>query len=217
MSGPTINFHRRMRPRRAGLLAVLLLALTLFAPGSHAAQGSAADTVHGFYEALLGIMQHAQQLGQRGRYAALAPLIDKTFDVTYMTRVAVGSSWASFPETQQHQLRDAFARYMAATYADRFDGYAGEKLEVIGEQSLATGVLVRSQIIKSNGEPVKISYLMRRNGESWQIADVLFTDTISELATRRSEFSSILRSQGIEGLLATLSRKTDLLIAKAGS
>jgi ABC-type transporter MlaC component len=27
--------------------------------------------------------------------------------------------------------------------------------------------MVRSQIIKANGEPVKVDYMMRRSGESW--------------------------------------------------
>jgi ABC-type transporter MlaC component len=27
--------------------------------------------------------------------------------------------------------------------------------------------MVRSQIIKANGDPVKVDYMMRRNGEGW--------------------------------------------------
>jgi phospholipid transport system substrate-binding protein len=38
--------------------------------------------------------------------------------------------------------------------------------------------------------------------------------TISELATRRSEFSSIIRAQGIDGLLAVLDNKTERLAAQ---
>jgi ABC-type transporter MlaC component len=39
--------------------------------------------------------------------------------------------------------------------------------------------------------------------------------TISELATRRSEFASILRTRGINGLIAMLNTKADALSARA--
>ncbi len=79
------------------------------------------------------------------------------------------------------------------------------------EQPAAAGVMVRSQIIKANGEPVKVDYLMRRSGEAWLIADIYLDGAISEVATRRSEFAAILRSQGIDGLIAALNRKADML------
>ena len=87
-----------------------------------------------------------------------------------------------------------------------FDTYTGEKMQVTGEQASAGGTIITSQIVKSNGEPVNINYLMRQNGGGWQIADVYLNGTISELATRRSEFASILRTQGINGLIQQLNQ-----------
>jgi phospholipid transport system substrate-binding protein len=52
---------------------------------------------------------------------------------------------------------------------------------------------------------------MRKNGGLWQIADVYLDGTISQLATQRSEFYSILRRDGVDGLLIALNRKVDLL------
>ena len=57
---------------------------------------------------------------------------------------------------------------------------------------------------------------MRNNGGVWQIADVYLDGTISELATRRSEFASILRTGGINGLIQTLNTKADTLSASPG-
>ena len=72
-------------------------------------------------------------------------------------------------------------------------------------------MIVQTRIVKSNGEPVHINYLMRDN----KIADVYLNGTISELATRRSEFASILRTRGINGLIAMLNTKADALSARA--
>jgi len=205
-----------MRMRRSIGTIGWLLILLLFSPVEVRAEAAdATAAVRGFYDVLLSTMRDGPQLGQRGRYAKLEPVILKVFDVPYMTRMAVGASWAATPDPKQHQAAEAFGHYMTATWADRFDSYSGEKLEVTGAQPYATGAVVHTRIVKSNGEPVAIDYLMRRNGDVWQVADVYLTGTISELATRRSEFSSVLRSQGIDALIAVLNRRAGMMVSAA--
>jgi hypothetical protein len=128
-----------------------------------------------------------------------------------MARLSVGSSWATLSEAQRHQVVESFGRYISAIYADRFDSYAGQKLQVAGEQPAAGGIMVKSQIIKANGEPVNVDYLMRRNGDTWLISDIYLDGAISEVATRRSEFGAILKNEGIDGLIAALNRKANIL------
>jgi len=86
-------------------------------------------------------------------------------------------------------------------------------LQVTGEQPAAAGVMVKSQIIKANGEPVNVDYLMRRNGDTWLISDIYLDGAISEVATRHSEFAAILKNEGIDGLIAALNRKANMLNA----
>jgi phospholipid transport system substrate-binding protein len=124
-----------------------------------------------------------------------------------MTQLAVGPAWASVPETQRRQVMQAFERYVTAVYANRFDSYSGERLDVVSEQLTNYGTIVRTQIIKASGEPVSLNYLMVRGSGRWQIGDVYLNGTISELAAKRSEFSSILRTQGVNGLIAALNNK----------
>jgi len=158
---------------------------------------------------LLDTMQHATTLGVKGRYQKLEPIVFKTFDVPYMARLSIGPSWASLTADQKKRAARAYGRYVAAVYATRFDGYSGERFEILGEQKIKRGTLVKSQIVKSDGEPVSISYLVHDNVVGYQIRDVYLTGTISELATRRSEFAGILRSNGIDGLIASLNKKAD--------
>ena len=194
----------------AGLALCVGLALPALPAGAVAA-GGGADTVRAFYSTLLDTMRNGPRLGAQGRYARLAPAIAQSFDIPLMTRLAVGPEWNALTQAQQAQVTQAFQRYVAAVYAERFDSYAGEQLNVTGEQASPGGTVILSQIVKSNGEPVRINYLMRQNGGGWQIADVYLNGTISELATRRSEFSAILRSQGINGLIQALNSKAAAL------
>ena len=187
------------------------LALAVFSYPVHAAPPSGGDAVQGLYDALLSTMKNGRTLGQSGRFIQLEPVIRRTFDIPAMARLSVGSSWASLSEAQRQQVMESFGRYISAIYADRFDSYAGQKLEVTGEQPNPAGVMVRSQIVKANGEPVKVDYMMRRNGEGWLISDVYLDGAISEVATRRSEFAAILKADGVDGLVAALNRKADIL------
>ena len=189
------------------------IGLAMLSYPVHAAPATGGDTVQGLYVALLTTMKNGRTLGQSGRFMQLEPVILRTFDVPSMARLSVGPSWATLTEAQRQQVTESFGRYISAIYADRFDSYAGQKLQVIGEQPAVTGVMVKSQIIKANGEPVNVDYMMRRNGDSWLISDIYLDGAISEVATRRSEFAAILKSQGIDGLISALNRKADILTA----
>jgi phospholipid transport system substrate-binding protein len=200
--------------------ASICLALWL-AAGLLAQQAAAASGPHqvaqGFYEALLSTMRDGRSLGQSGRYARLAPIVSRTFDLAFMARLAVGPSWATLAPAQQQRLTEAFGNYVSATYADRFDSYSGEQLEVTGERPYGSDVIVQTKIVKSNGETTTLDYLMRQNRGAWQISDVYLDGTISQLAVQRSEFNSILRREGVDGLVMALNRKIDLLRSIARS
>jgi phospholipid transport system substrate-binding protein len=209
-----VNFHRGgcdLRRWTARLLFVLL-ALAALPVGTHAAMSEAADKVRGFYDALLNTMRDGPSLGAKGRYERLKPVIGRTFDLPYMARAVVGPAWASASAAEQQEMTDVFSRYVTATYADRFDSFSGEQLQVSGEEPYAANVIVDSRIVKADGKPVIIKYLMRRNGDDWRVVDVFLEGTISELATRRSEFSSIVRQKGIDGLVAVLDQKVESLV-----
>jgi len=201
-------------PKAAAWKAAALaagLGIAMLAHPAHAVPMSGGDTVKGLYDALLGTMKSGRSLGQSGRVARLEPVVRRTFDIPTMARLSVGSSWVTLSDTQRQQVIESFGRYISAIYADRFDSYAGQKLQVTGEQPAAAGLIVKSQIIKANGEPVNVDYMMRRNGDTWLISDIYLDGAISEVATRRSEFGAILKSEGIDGLIAALNRKANIL------
>ena len=97
-------------------------------------------------------MKQAEQLGVRGRYDKLAPVIRSTFDLPAMTRIAVGPDWTTIPAEQQSALLDSFARMTIATYANRFDGYSGQSFEIDPEvQPRNTGRIVRTKLAAAQG------------------------------------------------------------------
>jgi phospholipid transport system substrate-binding protein len=201
---------RKPRALRAAGLATAT-ALAIFSQPSFAAPATGSETVQGLYDTLLNTMKNGRTLGQSGRFVQLEPVVRRTFDIASMARLSVGSTWTGLTEAQRQQVTDSYGRYISAIYAERFDNYSGEKLQVTDEQPAAAGVMVRSQIVRANGEPVQVNYMMRKNGDAWLISDIYLDGAISEVATRRSEFAAILRNEGIDGLIAALNRKADML------
>ena len=200
----------------ASICFALWFAAGLLAQQTAAASGPR-EVAQGFYEVLLSTMRDGRSLGQSGRYARLAPMVSRTFDLAFMARLAVGPSWGTLAPAQQQRLIDAFGNYVSATYADRFDNYSGEQLEVTGERPYGSEVMVQTKIVRSNGETTTLDYLMRQNRGAWQISDVYLDGAISQLAVQRSEFNSILRREGVDGLVMALNRKVDLLRSVARS
>ena len=68
-------------------------------------------------------------------------------------------------------------------------------------------LIVKSQLVKSDGDPIELDYLMHEDNGRWLIIDVYLSGTVSELATRRSEFSSVMRRGGPAALVQLLQQK----------
>jgi len=194
----------------AAALAAAFTSLVLTGPAPALAAGPE-DSVNALHDTLIITMKDGRTLGERGRYAKIEPVIRQLFDLPLMSRLAVGASWAALSPAQQQLAITAFGAYISATYADRFDSYAGQRLEVVGQQQSGSGVIVKTHIVKSNGEPVSVDYAMRQSDGVWLISDVYLDGTISQLATQRSEFGAILRQEGFDGLITALQRKVKLL------
>lgn len=168
--------------------------------------------VEGFYAVLLEVMKQATSLGFEGRYRRLQPAIEAAFNLPLMIRLAVGPQWNGLTPSQQSSLLEVFRRFTVATYASRFDGYDGERFEVTGDTpSPSGGTLVATRLVPTKGDVVELNYLLRQGDAGWQIIDVFLSGTISELATRRAEFTSVLGRDGADGLVRLLESKVAAL------
>jgi phospholipid transport system substrate-binding protein len=197
------------------VIASFTLLLVAVAPVRSESADPAESRVSGFYEVLLSTMQQGKQLGLRGRYNKLAPVLSKTYDLASMARTAVGPSWSEFTPQQQRDLVKAFTRMTIATYASRFDDFSGEQFDVAQTVDQPNGdKIVKTRIIQSNGKTVALNYLMHKSGAEWKIMDVYLDGAISELATRRSEFGAILKSSGPDALIESLTRQGDKLLSE---
>lgn len=199
-----------MRDWIARSCLLLIVGLTLISPA--VAQDTPTGIVTRLNETLLAVMQEADTLGVAGRYERLEPVLNELFAFPTMARVAAGSHWQTLAPGQRERLIDAFARFSVATYANRFNGFSGERFEIRSEDPAARGsMIVQSRIVTGDGATIPLGYLLRQNDGRWKIVDIYLEGSISELATRRSEYTAILGDQGFDGLITRLEEKINTL------
>jgi phospholipid transport system substrate-binding protein len=199
------------------LLAVfLLLCFTGLGSGAgRAAEPTPSEIVERLNVALIEVMQGAETLGFQGRYQRLAPVLSAAFDFPWMARISAGRHWRALDEVTRGRFVEAFGKLSIATYAARFDGYGGERFEVLGEApGRRETVLVRNHLVKSDGETVAIDYLLKAREERWRVVDVFLDGKYSELALKRSEYGSVIKNHGMAALIQSLDDKAAELAAK---
>jgi len=189
------------------LLAVLGLALVLITglAGPVRAAGEAEAVIGAFNERLLDAMKAGPKLGFKARVDKLRPAVVATYDMAAMTRATLGVVATKLSPDEANRLAEAYTRFSVATYAAQFDAWNGEQFEVDPARASTQGaVVVPTRIVPKDGEPIAIDYLLREEQGRWRVVDVFFQGTVSQVAMRRSEFLSIYRAKGLDGLIETL-------------
>jgi phospholipid transport system substrate-binding protein len=202
----------RVVSKRVAAWALLCFACL---SGALAATSPPREVIERLHGSLLEVMQNAHQLGYEGRYKQLEPVLEESYDFPFMIRIALGPTWRDLDDGQRAQLTELFTDMSVASYAARFNGYGGERFEILGEEpGPREADLVKSRIVRPGKDPVALNYLMREFDDGWRIIDVLLDARYSELARQRAEFAAVLRGGGVPDLVATLERKIAQLTAE---
>ncbi len=196
------------------IAAMMALVFAGYAPAPSRAEAvsPAARHIEVYYQRLLPTLQQAGHLDVRERDRRFTPAISSAFDLATMTRLATGPAWTTFSGAQQAAVRDAFARFLIADYAHQVTDYSGESFVVDPQTSpepRGGGEIVKTKLIQPGGRNVTINYLVRGG----RVIDVYLNGTISDLATRRDEFASILSGGGgADALVKKLRERTQSLL-----
>ena len=198
--------------RRLGAFLAVCVGVFSTQVGTSAEIPSASSSIDALHAALLDVMQNAETLGYPGRVEKLKPVIPGYFDVEFMARKAVGRHWKTANAQEKERYLAVFGRFMVANYAGRFDGYSGQSFETLSEEpARSETLLVKTQLVDPTDKNIELSYRLRETPDGWRIIDVYMDGTVSELALRRSEFSSVAKREGFDALIDTLEAKIDKL------
>ena len=174
--------------------------------------------VNRLHEVLLQVLKQADELGYQGRFDRVDPVVDQTFDLDFMAAKAVGRHWKTLTAEEQEQWVGLFGGLTKANYARRFNGFSGQTFELLGQEPASSEtIVVRTVLHNPSGDDVELLYRLRETGRGWRIIDIYLDGTVSELALRRSEYSSILKRKGFDALVTGVNQKIgDLAVGTVG-
>jgi phospholipid transport system substrate-binding protein len=194
-------------------IAVVTTVALCMIPSRAQTPSAAAAHIQTYYQELMPTIQQAGRLSVRERDKRFGPAITSAFDLATMTRLAVGPAWKDFSAAQRTAVQEAFTRFIVAEYASQINDYSGESFVVDPQTSPETrggGEIVKTRLLQPSGRTVSINYLVRGG----RVIDVYLKGTISDLATRRDEFASVIASGGADGLIKRLQDRTQTLLGR---
>jgi phospholipid transport system substrate-binding protein len=199
-------------PRRALIAGSSFLLVAGALPALAANESAPVEPIQQLINGLLQIMKAGPGTPFQQRFDILAPIIDRTFDLSAILEESVGGSWSTLPPDQQKMLSDAFRRYTVASYVNSFDDYNGQHFTVSPDtRAVGAQQVVQTQVIPKNGNSHELDYVMRQSPAGWRVVDVLADGTISRVAVQRSDFRRLLTRGGAQALAESLRTKsTDL-------
>lgn len=190
-----------------GLFLYVCLSAACMAGQAGAAAQTAKQVVEDFQNVLIDTMKQGQTLGYQGRYDKLYPAIMRSHDLTKIARIVVGKEWETLSEKQQAELSEVFIRLSVASYAHNFKAFGGETFKFDNEEQTSRGgVVVHTTLMIPDNKPVKFDYMLKEKPNGWSIINII-ADGVSDLALKRSEYTSILQKQGFDALIAQINAK----------
>lgn len=143
------------------------------------------------------------------KLSQLETLFVDVVDVDWVGRFVLGRHWRATDEAQRDAYLDAYRDFLIKHYTSRFAEYSGETFTVEDAVQRREGeYMVRMNIQRPQGQaPVIVDYMLRENGESFKVFDII-VEGVSLISTQRSEFDSVVARNGVEKLTEMLKTKT---------
>jgi phospholipid transport system substrate-binding protein len=130
------------------------------------------------------------------REAAFREVLRNDFDLPYMARLALGTHWNEASEQQRARFLAALETAEVRAYSERLGMLAGFTLTIDKVSSRPNSVwIVDSLLSQAGGQPIKLEWEVRDNGQGPRIADVKIAG-VSMFLTKRSEFNSYILNTG---------------------
>src|SRR5262245_45258385 len=184
---------------------------------ARAADSGAAAVVSRLDDTLIEVMKDGQRLGYEGRFQRLQPVMQQAFALDSMAEKSLGQRWKDLSEADRATLRQLFGEFTVANYAANFDRFTGLRFDILGEEASTNGTtLVKTKVVSPGTEDVPLTYRLQQIDGAWKIIDVFLKGTVSELALRRADYSSVLERDSFAALTTVVRGKIADLAAGRG-
>jgi phospholipid transport system substrate-binding protein len=127
------------------------------------------------------------------------------FDFRRMSQWVLGRAWKSASDIQREKFVNEFRTLLMRTYGRALAEYVDEKVIYLpyAHEDGNKKVRVRTEIERSGGIPISISYSMYLRDGEWKVYDVSI-DGVSLVMNYRSTFGRTIKKEGLDTLIKQL-------------
>lgn len=187
----------------AGALGAMALLGSMVA-GAAPTSEQAESLVRGVGDEVIEVLAD-DGLSNDDKLARLIDLLEEPIDIDLVARLILGRHWRTATPEQQAEYLELFRDYALDSIASKLNLYDGQRFDVTSAKVLnERDALVTTLIISEDGRPpLKVDWRLREIDGTLVAIDVI-VENVSMIVTQRSEFSSVVERQGMDGLLAEL-------------
>ena len=139
--------------------------------------------------------------------SAIKSLINKNFDVKWMSKFVLGRSYKALSIKDQQKYTKLYLNYLVGNYFPILKKYDNDKFSVTQVKKTSKNSYDIDTIINRVDKPtVSIKYHIKDYDSSLKVVDMI-VEGISTIISQRSEFESIIQSHGIHGFMQEMKEK----------
>jgi phospholipid transport system substrate-binding protein len=194
------------------LLAALLCSGLAFSLPASAQDGAPTAAVKSVVDAILAVLRSPGFDLATDRPAIRAE-IQRAFDDTAMAQSVLSTNWRQASKEQQNEFKTLLSQTIEGTYIGRLRAYSNETVDYLAEEIKENRATVNT-VIKSATGDIPIIYKLRKRSDGWFVYDVEI-ENVSMVSTYRETYRSVVRKDGMDGLLLQMRTKITELEALA--
>ena len=188
---------------RSSIFILLTSFITYLAAADYSTpMGRVKDTTNG----VISILKD-DKLDREVRWEKITALIYAGFDFRSMSESVLSTQWKRATEDERKRFTDFFSQYIEETYRTKIEAYTNQKIIYKDEVIRGTRAVVETVIVTDSVE-IPINYKLKNNDGEWFAYDVV-VEGVSLIANYRSTFATIVKNEGMDGLMSDIQRRID--------
>ena len=182
------------------LICLIISIFILF----HSETKSESKVLEGVNELHESLIKISNKTINSDNLAMIDDVVKNSYDLEKMGKIIIGVDWKQMDTKNQKEFINVFKRFISVNYFRRFNKINELDFEHQTVTNIKDKFKLARVILTADNEKFKIDYLLGFKNEKWKIFDVLLDGSISEVATKKSDFKKIIKEKGVSGLVKNL-------------
>ena len=135
----------------------------------------------------------------------VANVLLPTFDSEYAARLVLGQSWRTANDDQRKRFVNAFYKSLLHNYGEALIDFTADRFVVLPYKGdpADTQASVRTEVKRSNGDKVPVSFTLHRVDGTWKAWDVVI-EGVSYVKSFRTDLGAEVQQKGLDEVIARL-------------